>query len=80
MEFATLIDFYDFERTDAEPREGAVSTSGIYRQDKGPSLKMDIYGRDGKKETFYATIAHAEDGTSAARTENTVVTNLHKSL
>lgn len=39
MEFASLIDFYDFERTDAEPREGAVSTSGIYRQDKGPSLK-----------------------------------------
>ena len=48
MEFATLIDFYDFERTDAEPREGAVSTSGIYRQDKGPSLKMGIYGRDGE--------------------------------
>ena len=48
MEFATLIDFYDFERTDAEPREGAVSTSGIYRQEKGPSLKMGIYGRDGK--------------------------------
>lgn len=39
MEFATLIDFYNFERTDAEPRVGAVSTSGIYRQDKGPSLK-----------------------------------------
>ena len=34
MEFASLIDFYDFERTDAEPREGAVSTSGIYRQEK----------------------------------------------
>ena len=64
MEFATLIDFYDFERTDAEPREGAVSTSGIYRQDKGPSLKMGIY----------ATIAHAEDGTSAART----VLRLHR--
>ena len=48
MEFASLIDFYDFERTDAEPREGAVSTSGIYRQEKVPSLKMGIYGRDGK--------------------------------
>lgn len=48
MEFATLIDFYDFERTDAEPHEGVVSTSGIYRQERGPSLKMGIYGRDGK--------------------------------
>ena len=48
MEFASLIDFYDFERTDAEPREGAVSTSGIYRQERVPSLKMGIYGRDGK--------------------------------
>ena len=48
MEFATLIDFYDFERTDAEPHEGVVSTSGIYRQEKGPSLKISIYGRDGK--------------------------------
>lgn len=35
MKFATLIDFYDFERTDAEPHEGVVSTSGIYRQEKG---------------------------------------------
>lgn len=43
MEFASLIDFYDFERTDAEPREGAVSTSGIYRQDKGPSLKKGVF-------------------------------------
>ena len=43
MEFATLIDFYDFERTDAEPREGAVSTSGIYRQEKGPSLKKWVF-------------------------------------
>lgn len=48
MEFATLIDFYDFERTDAEPHESAVSTSGIYRLEKGPSLKMGIYGRDDK--------------------------------
>ena len=48
MEFASLIDFYNFERTDAEPHEGAVSTSGIYRQEKVPSLKMGIYGRDGK--------------------------------
>ena len=48
MEFATLIDFYDFERTDAEPHESAVSTSGIYRREKGPSLKMSIYGRDDK--------------------------------
>lgn len=35
--------FYDFERTDAEPHEGVVSTSGIYRQETGPSLKKGVF-------------------------------------
>lgn len=43
MEFASLIVFYDFEGTDAEPHEGVVSTSGIYRQEKRPSLKKGVF-------------------------------------
>ena len=52
-----------------------ISCTGPLTPSEPPSHPMVCFA-----QIFINYFAHAEDGTSAAKTENTVVTNLHKSL